>query len=225
MATLERARDRGARQSRALAQSVASELLEARLAAGVSQTHVARAAGLAQSRISRTERAAVPQARLDELTRHCAVLGLKLTMRVYPEGVPVRDAGQLRLLRRLREVVSERFRWRSEVLIGGHGDLRAWDVVLDGPGVVAIDAESCIRDVQALQRRLELKWRDSGMPRLVLVVAATHHNRAVLREHRAALASTLPLDPRRTLAALRAGEVPPENGIVLLRPSDRAGAD
>ncbi len=216
MATLDRARDRGARQSISLARSVGTELLEARLAAGVSQMHVARAAGLTQSRISRTERAATPYARLDELSRHCAVLGMKLTLRTYPEGVPVRDAGQLQLLRRLRAVVSERFRWRSEVLVAGQGDLRAWDVVLDGPGLIAIDAETRLRDIQALQRRLELKWRDSGIPRLVLVVAATHHNRAVLREHRAALASTLPLDSRRTLAALRAGEVPPENGIVLL---------
>jgi transcriptional regulator with XRE-family HTH domain len=199
-----------------LARVIASELLEARLAAGVGQMQVARTAGLAQSRISRTERAVAPQARLDELTRHCAALGLKLTLRVYPEGVPVRDDGQLRLLQRLRGVVSELFRWRSEVLIAGHGDLRAWDVVLDGPGLVAIDAETHLRDMQALQRRLELKWRDSGKPRLVLVVAATHHNRAVLREHREALASTLPLDSRATLAALRAGKVPAENGIVLL---------
>ena len=199
-----------------MARSVACELLEARLAAGVSQMQVARAAGLAQSRISRTERAAVPHARLDELSRQCAVLGLKLTLRAYPEGVPVRDAAQLRLLLRLRAVVSERFGWRSEVPVAGQGDLRAWDVVLEGPGLLAIDAETRLRDIQALQRRLELKWRDGGMPRLVLVVAATHHNRAVLREHGASLASTLPLDPRRTLAALRAGQVPPENGIMLL---------
>jgi len=79
-----------------------------------------------------------------------------------------------------------------------------------------VDAETRLRDVQALLRRLELKWRDSEVPRLVLLVAGTHHNRRVVREHRAALLSTLPLDTAQVLRALRAGEAPPQNGIVLL---------
>lgn len=218
MPSSERHRDRGSRRARWLAQSLGRELLEARFAAGLSQAHVARAAGLSQSRVSRTERAAWPMPRLDELAQHCAVLGLQLAAKPYPEGSPVRDAAQLAVLAALRSIVNPVFRCRREVGLAIPGDKRAWDAWLDGPGDVAIDAETKIRDMQALQRKLELKWRDSGEPRLVLVVSATHHNRRVVREHRAALASTLPLDSREVLAALRAGVVPPGNGIAFVRP-------
>jgi len=196
--------------------TMAQELREARLLAGVSQTRIALAADLRQSRVSRTERGDGPMPRLDELARHCAAVGLRLSLRAYPDASPVRDAAQLRLLERLRPLVAGRFRWRTEVPVAEGGDLRAWDVMLDGPARIAIDAETKLRDIQALQRRVELKWRDSGVPCVVLLVAATHHNRAVLREHRSALASTFPLDTRETLARLREGRAPAANGIVLL---------
>ena len=95
------------------------------------------------------------------------------------------------------------------------GDPRAWDVVLDGPGTIGIDAETRLRDVQAIQRRSELKWRDAGLDRLVLLIAATHHNRVVIREHRAALASTFPADTAEVMTALRRGQLPARNGIVV----------
>jgi transcriptional regulator with XRE-family HTH domain len=219
MGTRESARDRGQRQARALVYSIGQELRQARIAAGLSQAHVARAAGLWQSRISKTERAEPPFARVDELALHCAALGYRLASKAYPEGSPVRDAPQLDLISGLRAIVSNVFRWRTEVGLDIPGDRRAWDVWLDGPGVVAIDAETRIGDMQSLQRKLELKLRDSGSPRLVLVVSDTQHNRRVIREHRAALASTLPLDTREVLAALRQGEVPRANGIAFVRPA------
>ena len=207
------------RRARSLAHSIGQELLEARSAASLSQGSVARAADLSQSRISRTERGQLPLARIDELARHCAALGHRLDARPFPEGSPVRDAPQLDLLAGLRSIVSDSFRWRTEVGLSIPGDRRAWDVWLDGPGIVAIDAETRIRDMQALQRKLELKWRDSGSPRLVLVVSPTRHNRRVIREHRSALASTLPLGSRDVLGALRAGVVPRANGIAFVRPA------
>ncbi len=219
MATWESARTVGIRRARSLAYAIGRELLDARLAAGLSQGSVAHAAGLHQSRISRTERGVAPLPRLDELARHCAVLGHELGARPYPVGSPVRDAAQRRLLATLERFVSDRFRWRFEVGLDLPGDKRAWDAWLDGPGDVAIDAETRLHDVQTLQRRLELKWRDSGSPRLVLVVSATRHNRRVVREHRGALSSTLPLDSRTVLAALRSGQVPPANGIAFVRPA------
>jgi transcriptional regulator with XRE-family HTH domain len=194
---------------------IAAELREARLAAGVSQDHVARVAGLSQSKNSRIERAQRTSARVDGLAQHCAALGLRLSVKAYPEGEAVRDAGQLRLLQRFREELDGRFGWRSEVPVVGVGDPRAWDVVLDGPGTIGIDAETRLRDIQAIQRRSELKWRDGGLDRLVLLIAATRHNRVVVREHRAALASTFPADTAEVLAALRCGLLPPRNGIVV----------
>ena len=166
--------------------------------------------------ISRIERNARPRLTIDEASVVCAVLGLHLHVKAYPAGSPVRDAAQLRVATRLRPHVSERFIWRTEVAVGGHGDLRAWDVHLSGPARIGIDIETRLHDMQALQRRLELKLRDSDVDLVVLVVAGTRHNRRVVREHRAALLSTLPLDTAEVLAALRSGEAPRASGLVLI---------
>jgi transcriptional regulator with XRE-family HTH domain len=187
-----------------------------RLSAGLTQGAVARAAGLSQSHVSRVERGQRVSLGIGELSRHAAALGLRLSVKVYPEGPPVRDAAQLRVIRRLRTDVGEPFSWRTEVLIGGPGDYRAWDVMLDGPGSVGIDVETRLRDMQAIQRRCEAKWRDSGVVRTILVVADTRHNRAVLRDHRAALFSTFPADTSEIRRALRQGRLPERNGIVVI---------
>ena len=216
MPVLQRARDRGRRQAHAALLGLGNELRDVRLAAGVSQCHVARVAGLTQSRVSRTERGQRLAPRLDELAQHCAALGLRLSLKAYPDGLPVRDAAQLRLLQRLRSQIGPGLRWRTEVPVGGVGDLRAWDVLLECDQDIGIDAETRLQDLQALQRRTELKWRDSGVARVVLVVASTRHNRAVIREHRSALSSTLPLDTAAIMRALRQGVAPPANGIAII---------
>jgi len=136
--------------------------------------------------------------------------------RAYPEGSPARDAAQLRLLARFRPRVGLQFTWRTEVLVGGYRDLRAWDVRLDGPASVGIDAETRLHDLQAVQRRIETKWRDSGVDRVILLVARSRHNAEILRLHRDALASTLPADTRETMLALQAGRVPRRNGLVVI---------
>lgn len=216
MPPAERARDRGCRLARRLLAGLAAELREARLGAGLTQKSVARAAGLSQSQVSRTERHERPNVGVDELARHAAALGLRLGFTAFPEGSPVHDAAQLRVIGDLRKQVGEPFRFRTEVLIGGPGDYRAWDVRLDGPGSVGIDVETRLRDIQAVQRRCGAKWRDSGVDRIVLVLAGSRHNRAIVREHRSALYSTFPADTAEMLAALRAGRLPERNGIVLL---------
>jgi transcriptional regulator with XRE-family HTH domain len=215
MAASDRVRDRGLRQGRWIRQAIGRELRDARLAAGLSQRRVAHAAGLSQPRVSRIEQAVDTPARVDELAMMCAALGMRLSVKAYPEGQPVRDAAQLRLLERFRARLGSRFRWLSEAPIGGFGDLRAWDIRLDGSGSIGIDAETRLHDIQALQRRCETKWRDSGVDRIVLLVARTHHNGAVLRTHRDALASTFPADTSETMAALRRGRLPDRNGIVV----------
>jgi transcriptional regulator with XRE-family HTH domain len=216
MASSERSRDMARRRGRGLARDLGIELRDARLAAGLSQRRVAISAGLDQSRVSRTERMNGATVRVDELAAHAAVLGLRLSLKLYPDGSPVRDAGQLRLLERFRSRLAPTFRWRSEAPVSGAGDLRAWDVRLDGPGSVGVDAETRLHDLQALQRRCETKHRDSGVERLVLLVARSRHNRRVLAEHREALRSTFPADTPEVLAALRQGRLPGSNGIVVL---------
>lgn len=216
MGTLQRVRDRGRRNAARLLQQLGTELRDARLSAGVSQRHVARVAGLSQSSVSRTELAHAQRIALADLSDHCAALGLRLVVKVYPDGSPVRDAGQLRLSERLRGRVHASWAWATEVLVGGYGDLRAWDIRLAGPGTIGIDAETRLHDVQALQRRCEAKARDSRVDRVVLLVADTHHNRRVLAEQREALRSTFPLDTRQVMAALRVGALPRASGVVVL---------
>jgi transcriptional regulator with XRE-family HTH domain len=216
MTTSERARDRGRRRSRTLRAALGQELRDARIAAGLSQRTVARLAGMSQSTVSHTERGLRPDLSIDEASVLCAILGLSLFLRAYPEGPPVRDAASLRLIERFLSGVSPAFRGRREVPVAGAGDLRAWDLALEGPAIVAVDAETRLTDVQSLLRRLQLKQRDSGIDCIVLLVSATRHNRAVINLHRLALASILPLGTRQIMRALRRGEAPPASGIVLL---------
>ena len=216
MPTKERARDRGQRNAMREWIKLGARLREERLAAGVSQGHIADVAGLTQSRISRTERGQRLPPRLDELGRHCSALGLRLSLQAYPDGRAVRDAPQLGLLDRFHLQLHISLGWSTEVLVGKYGDQRAWDAVVSGSERVGVDAETHLYDIQAVQRRIELKMRDSGMDRAVLLVASTRHNRAVLREHRRALASTFPLDTAEIMSSLRAGRIPEASGIVVL---------
>jgi transcriptional regulator with XRE-family HTH domain len=215
MPSAERARDRGHRYARELIARLGAELREARISAGLSQAAVARAAGMSQSSVSKTEGGRRARLAVGEVTRHAAVLGLRISMGTFPVGGGVRDTPQLRVIERLRPEVGTGFRWFSEVLIGGPGDHRAWDVMLVGPGRVGIDAETRLHDIQAVQRRSEAKRRDSGVDRIILLVSDTAHNRAVLREHRQALYSTFPADTAEILRALREGRLPDRNGIVV----------
>ena len=82
--------------------------------------------------------------------------------------------------------------------------------------LVVFEAESRLRDAQALDRRCQTKLRDGAADVLVLLVNDTAHNRAFLAEHREALRSTFPLDGRQVLRALRAGRTPEGNGLLLI---------
>jgi hypothetical protein len=90
-----------------------------------------------------------------------------------------------------------------------HGDRRAWDAI-------AVEAETRLRDIQALERRIALKQRDGGVDVVILLVNDTAANRRVLAAHREALRARFPLDGRAILAALRAGRAPQDSGIVVL---------
>ncbi len=142
-------------------------------------------------------------------------LGLDLRIGLFPTGSPVRDAGQLALLERLRPRVASILRWRAEVPVPITGDLRSADVVIDGPDVdVMVEAETRLNDLQALERRVRLKQRDLGARRVLLLVADTRHDRAVLAAHPGVVAR-FPISPRSCLAALGAGRDPGGDGIVL----------
>lgn len=193
-----------------------AQLRQARLAASLTLTAVGRRVGLSAATVSRIERGLVPDLGILQLSQLFAVVGLDLWLRSFPVASPLRDAAHLALLERLR-VRIRGFRWDTEVPIDRPGDLRAWDAVLRGAGMrIAIEAETRPRDIQELDRRIQLKLRDSLVDRVILLVAATRSNRPVVRELRAALAASYPVPGLRALADLEAGRDPGGNSIIVL---------
>jgi len=145
-----------------------------------------------------------------------ATVGLDVRMRAYPAGDPIRDAGQQRLLERLRKMVHPILLWRTEVGLPVEGDFRAWDAVIAGPGWrIAVEAETVLADIQAVERRLELKRRDGGVDHLILLVADTPRNRRA-RAAASALFAGLTGATRDVLRALRSGRDPGTSATLFL---------
>lgn len=196
---------------------VGDELRAARTAAGLSLRSLEAASGVSRSELSRIERAVTTAASVDELSRVAAALGLSLSVRLFAAGSPIRDAAQQALLARFRPLVHASVAWSPEVGIPIAGDRRAWDVMLRGAGWrLAVEGESRLGDIQAVERRIALKRRDDNNVDVVLLVNDTRHNRQVLATEREALRAMFPLDTRAVLAALRAGRHPGASGIVVL---------
>ena len=167
--------------------------------------------------MSRIEGGRAPRVSIERVSTILAALGLELAVRAYPAGPPIRDAAHIRLLARFRQRIGPGWRWRPEVPIGAPGDLRAWDGVLVRDGrVIAIEAETRLRDVQALLRRVAAKRRDGAPDRLVLVVADTRSNREVVHVARPEFAAAFPADARTAWSALAAGLPPPDDALILV---------
>jgi transcriptional regulator with XRE-family HTH domain len=195
---------------------IGAELRNARLARGLAQADVARALRTSRFHISRLERG-LGAVQLADLARHGAAVGLRLHTRFYPVGGGLRDAAQLDLLRRFRARIGDRWSWQLEAPLNLPGDLRAFDALLtSGNQTIAIEAITRFHDAQAQLRSAALKQRDGRVNRLVLLVSATHHNRAALASAADLLVTSFPVPMRRLLAALTVGDDPGDNGIVLL---------
>jgi transcriptional regulator with XRE-family HTH domain len=208
-------------------QELGDDYRNARLNAGLTLREVARQVGVSPASIFRVERARPPGARPDLLSRHAATVGLRVRVRAYPDGDPIRDAASIRLIGAFRARLPADYRFRPEVPVSGvPGDLRAWDGVLDLPGCrCATEFVTRFHDCQAQLRAFELKLRDGAVDRLVIVVMATHANRRALSVARDIVAAAFPLKTRQVMAALSAGRDPGGNGVVLLAapPRDALG--
>lgn len=224
MPNRERRLDRAHRLARRALLLIGEEFREARLLAALTQRQVALAVGISMAELSRIERGQAPHVAYETLVAIAAVLGLDLPLRAFPNDDAIRDAGQLGLLASFRALLPD-LGHRSEVPLGLLGDRRAWDHVVDGPGwSLPVEAETRLRDVQALQRKISLKCRDGGFDRVLLLVADTRHDRHVLRLASAEFASSYPVRGRDALAALQAGILPEGSAIVLLKPAAAGGS-
>jgi transcriptional regulator with XRE-family HTH domain len=217
MATRDRRIDYGNRQARRRLAMIGDELREARLAAGLTQRQVGAAGGISHSAVSRIELSTSPRVSFATLALIGAVVGLDISIKAYPAGDPIRDAAQLTLLARFRRSLAPELIWRTEVPLAISGDLRGWDAVVEGEGwQLPVDAETRLRDIQALSRRLALKRRDDGSNSMVLLVADTRHNRLALKLAAPDLAAAFPVSGRAILRSLADGLRPAGSGVVLL---------
>ncbi len=217
MSTIRRTRDIGAERADRIINRVRARCSGRATPAGLSQDRVANAVGISHSHLSRIEHGRVPNLSIDLAARIAASGRLGLSVRTFPGGVKLRDVGQVRLLGRFRALVAPSISRRSEVGVGDVGDPRAWDEVIAAHGRQAgVEGETHVPDWQALDRRIALRRRDSGIELVILVLADTRHHRAVLREIGPAGMANFPEPARSALAALRAGSLPQASTIVLV---------
>jgi transcriptional regulator with XRE-family HTH domain len=217
VAAIERRLELAALRGRRALQDMGEELRRARVAAGLSQTAAGLAAGMSHTSVSRIEHGRAGAVSVEDLFRLGAVLGLDLSLRAYPGPQPIRDAAHLLLLERFRCRLAPGLGWQTEVPLPNLHDRRAWDAVVSGAGpLIGVEAETRLRDAQAVARRIALKQRDSGIERAVLLLSASRTNREVLRAIGRSLDGSFPVPGARILDALARGDDPGGSGIVLL---------
>ena len=219
MAGRQRAIDRGALKGEQALRDFAAGIREARLTADLAQEVVGRAIGLSGSQVSRIERARVSSLSWVVAGKLAGAVGLDLSLRLYPGPARIRDAAQLALLERAVSCFGPGWRWRYEVPLAATTDQRAWDAAArhetTGASFV-LDAETRLRDAQSLLRRETLKRRDSGDPRLILLLADTRANNLALRDAADVFVAELPIDSRTATQALAMGLDPGGDALVLL---------
>jgi transcriptional regulator with XRE-family HTH domain len=216
MATARRPIDRARRRIEDDLRRVLSEIDLGRRNAGLSHDAVGAACHMSGSTIARTLAGEIARPDIRLLAEMAAAVGQELRLRAFPAGDPIRDGAQQRLLARFRARVSPGIRWRTEVPLPLAGDLRAWDAMLNGSGwSAAVEAETVLDDLQALERRIALKRRDGAVDRVILVISDTARNRRALAAAPGAFAD-FDRAARNTLRALAAGIDPGRSAILLL---------
>lgn len=186
------------------------------MTASLTQAEIGSVTGVSPSEISRIEHGQSPRVPFVALALIAAAVGLELPLRAFPGGDAIRDAGQQAPLTRFRARLTH-LQHVAEVPLGIPRDGRARDEIASGRGwSIAVEAESRIRDLQALERRLALKLRDGRRDRLILLVADTRHDRHALRLGGDSLAGSFPLAGRAALAALEDSRCPSGSAVILL---------
>ncbi len=84
------------------------------------------------------------------------------------------------------------------------------------PHRVGVEAVTRILDVQAQIRSILLKQSVAQIPRMVLVLADTRHNRSALVDGAPTISPAFPLAHRALMRELRLGQLPSANGIAFV---------
>jgi transcriptional regulator with XRE-family HTH domain len=200
-----------------LLQRLGRELRLARYAAGLPQGAVGDRIGLSDSEISRIERGQAAGLTVAALHRHAALVGLRVWIRLYPGGRRVLDAPQIALMDRLRARLRGSWAWQLEVPVAIEGDFRAADALLSrGDVTIAVEAITRLSDVQAQVRAAQLKRRDIGATRLLVLVGGSRANRAALREAAPLISAAFLTGTRKLVQTLADGRDPGGDCLLVL---------
>lgn len=206
-----------ARLAAGIVRDIGRELRVARIVAGMTQRQVGIRIGKSASYVSRVEGGRVSGAKVPDLVRHAAVVGLKPWFRLFPAVRRPLDAPQLATLHRLRERLAAVWVVSVEVPVPIGGDLRAADAVISMPGCrCLVEVITRLADWQAQVRAARLKHRDLRTDRLLLVIADSTTNRRQLRSVPEAAMAEFPIRTREAFIALRTGVDPGGDAIILV---------
>jgi transcriptional regulator with XRE-family HTH domain len=221
------------RRSRALRHGLAADVARMREDAGLTQSAVARLAGVHPSVVSRLEdQSLLPT--LETYVRICAALGADFAARAYPNtGPAIHDRHQVRLAELLLTTLHPRWSTIPEVAV--RRPARGWiDMVLHDPRartLVGGELESGLRRVEQIIRWSAEKvqslpsadrwgsWTVDGPPMVsqVLIVRWTRANREVVAAARRQVREAYPADSRDALDALTGTARWPGSALVWAR--------
>lgn len=174
---------------------------------------------MSNAKVSRAEAGKLRSLTLVDAVVLADAVGLDLSCKTYPGREPTRDAGQARKLQAFLSHVGKPLRYGLEIGLparDGVTERRAWDAMLfASDGETGVEVEMRLYDLQAQTRRILLKWRDSGVDRLLLVVSDTPANQRVIRTFPEYFREIPRLRTASVLRLLERGERP-QTGFVLL---------
>jgi transcriptional regulator with XRE-family HTH domain len=214
----------GDRQLRRTCARFGEEFREIRLRAGVSQSAVARAVGVARSVICRIEQGD-PTVSPRTRARAAAALGATFRLAIFPEDAPlIHDAAHAKLVERVLALRHPRWRATLESPVPEPGR-RSTDIRLDhGRDIVLTEIESRIRALEGIirecaEKRAAVASADDPIRRthVMLVLPPTRHHRELVAAHPRIVAAAFPADSRDLAIALADSETPwPGDGILWL---------
>jgi transcriptional regulator with XRE-family HTH domain len=162
MAPHTRAIDEARRRWRRAQLELGNDLRTGRHIRNLTLRQLAASIGVSASAICRRE---LGQARMsgEQLAVHAAALGLRLSVKLWPVGGGIRDAGQARYIAAFVARIGRAWNITLEAPIPIAGDLRAVDVLLAAGSIrIAVEVVTRLADLQAQVRAAELKARDIG---------------------------------------------------------------
>jgi transcriptional regulator with XRE-family HTH domain len=219
MGTKETRLQRGQRRGQELTRTTLAQLRDARVTLGISQAALAEQIGITQASVSLLEAGKLGEVSLVRLAEIASILGLEPSLTLHPVGPPIRDKGHEALIARFRRQIGTGWKVTRETAFPAEGDPRWWDLLLRLPReryLVGVEAETRIRDLQALVRRMKERARDGGADHVVILLSDTATNRRLIREFRDALGPEFNSSPAAILAALRDPAPLPGSGVILL---------